>query len=581
SFASRTRILGAGAATQFDTRVAREQLIGTPIALFLQQSSQVDVLIDGRLISSQIINAGNQLLDTSTLPEGSYSIVLRITEPGRPSRDEVRFFIKDSRIAPVGQTVFQAFAGVLAPTRPNQIVHLTDTFYYQAGVAKRLSRRLGVDGTLLGTTTKALGEVGLYYMTRQARARIAGLVSSNGEVGALAQVNTTGSGPAHLSFDIRKIWGGGKKPLIPGTYDGSGFDAKNGNGLGRVGNDYLQINAAAGLRLGPANFRLFASYFDAGGARPEYSVGPSFDWLFLQKQRAQLRLEGDAQWTRHSRSAYLGVRFLLSANRAAVSGSTGYRSQKLDHGGVRERVVGTIDAQWSDQADSLGRYTVGAGIDRTPDRTAARGSASLFTDYGNGRADVIHDFSGSTQYGVSITTGAVFGGSSLKVGGRNVNESAVLVAVDGKDAHATFDVIVNDSPVAKVQSGKKAALFLTPYRRYDIRVRQAGNALLNYDATARRVTLFPGSVSTLSWDAAKVRTIYGRLIARDGSPIRNAVLHGKYGVGQSNDEGYFQIDTGAGDDINLHREDIAQCRVDLPEIGTAGEYQPIGDVQCR
>lgn len=574
----RTRILGVGAATQFDTRVERDQLIGTPIAVFLQQSSQVDILIDGRLIGSQVLDAGNQLLDTSMLPEGSYPIVLKIREPGRAVREEQRFFIKDSRIAPVGQTVFQAFAGMLAPTRRDKPIYVSDSFYYQAGLAKRLSKSFGVDATVLGTEEKALAEAGLYYLTRIARVRFGGLISTSGDVGALAQVSTTGSGPAHLSFDLRRVWSASISPLIPGSYDGKGFDAGGSGGAVRPSRDYLQMNAAAGLRFGSANFRIFASYFDTENSKSEFSIGPSFDWLFFQRQQFQLRLEGDAQKTRRSSSAYLGVRFLVAAKKLAVSGSAGHRWQDTYH--PRSRAVGSIEAELSDEAGALGRYVVGAGIDRTIETTIARSSGTLYTQHGVARGDLLHDFSGRTQYGLSVTTGAIVGGKDIQLGGRNINESAVLIGVNSKDSDATFDVLVNDATVAKVAAGEKAALFLTPYRRYDVRIRQAGSAMVTYDASSRRVTLFPGTVAKLDWDAVKVRTTYGRLIGSDGTPIRNALLQGKYGVGQSNEDGYFQIDTGSGDDIRLQSEELPECRVSMPEVAAA-DYQAVGDVQCR
>jgi hypothetical protein len=91
SLVGRRRILGVGAASQFDTRTDREQLEGTSLPVFVQQPSVVEILIDGRLAGSQVVEAGNKLIDTSGLPEGSYPIILRVREKGRGTRDERRF----------------------------------------------------------------------------------------------------------------------------------------------------------------------------------------------------------------------------------------------------------------------------------------------------------------------------------------------------------------------------------------------------------------------------------------------------------------------------------------------------------
>ena len=106
SLVGRRRILGLGAGSQFDTRADREQIEGTALPVFVQQSSVVEVLIDGRLAGSQVVEAGNQLIDTSGMPEGAYPIMLRIREPGRGTREERRFFVRDSRLPPQGQVRF-------------------------------------------------------------------------------------------------------------------------------------------------------------------------------------------------------------------------------------------------------------------------------------------------------------------------------------------------------------------------------------------------------------------------------------------------------------------------------------------
>src|SRR5207247_1591607 len=100
------KILGVGVGTQFDTRVDRDQVFGNQLIVFLAQRSRVDILRDGRLLTSRSYEAGNQALDTAGLPDGSYEVVLRIQEFGGGAREERRFFIKNARIAPLDQPVY-------------------------------------------------------------------------------------------------------------------------------------------------------------------------------------------------------------------------------------------------------------------------------------------------------------------------------------------------------------------------------------------------------------------------------------------------------------------------------------------
>src|SRR6185437_1135057 len=57
------RIVGLGLGTQFDTRTDRDVLEGTPLVLFLATSAQVDLIVDGPLVTSRTYGAGNNVLD--------------------------------------------------------------------------------------------------------------------------------------------------------------------------------------------------------------------------------------------------------------------------------------------------------------------------------------------------------------------------------------------------------------------------------------------------------------------------------------------------------------------------------------
>ncbi len=193
-FTGQRRIIGAGVGTQFDTWADQQSLHGTPLILFLASPSRVEILVDGRLISARSYPAGNVDLDTSSLPDGSYSVVLRIHQSNGSVREERRFFVKNKIAPPVGHPIYDAYAGLLANTERNRPISPSSTFYYQAGAAWRLSNTFAVDIGALGTQRKAIAQGGAWLILHQARFRISGLASSAGDAGALVQ-GTLGSRP--------------------------------------------------------------------------------------------------------------------------------------------------------------------------------------------------------------------------------------------------------------------------------------------------------------------------------------------------------------------------------------------------
>src|SRR6185503_8029423 len=202
----RRRIAGIGFGTQFDTRADRESLMGTPLILFRSQPSRVDFLIDGRLVASRSYDAGNDILDTSDLPDGSYPLVLRLQDSSGAVREERRFFVKTPEVAPAGQPLYFAYAGMLANTRVHHPVGLSNTLYYQAGTARRLSRPFAVDLSLIGTQKKVMAEAGGWLLSPLAQVRAAALLSTAGDKAVLLQGTSSGQSRLNFSFDLCGVW---------------------------------------------------------------------------------------------------------------------------------------------------------------------------------------------------------------------------------------------------------------------------------------------------------------------------------------------------------------------------------------
>jgi hypothetical protein len=580
SLVGRRRILGVGSATQYDTQADRRQLEGTPLPVFVQQRSLVEILIDGRLVSSRVVEAGNELLDTSGLPEGSYPVVLRIREPGGGTREEHRFFVKDERLAPPGHIRFQAFAGLIAPTREGHPISASDTLFYQVGAAKRLTDNVGIEANLLGTPTKAIGEASVSLLTKHARVRVTGLASSSGEYGGVLQLGSVGSGRFQYNIDLRRVWDRDGEGLIPGSLGGVGFDSGSSVGLADRGGSYTQLIASLGYMLGNASLRLFASYNDTEHSKPDYSIGPSVDWLVAHGRDFQLRIETDAQKSRDTTSAYVGVKYLFSGSGFATSGSAGYRTQDNGQGRGKAMSVGSVNSEWSGSSEAFGHYSIGAGLDRAIDGTSARGRGSIDSRYGNLRADLLHNFASETQYSLSVQSGAAVG-PRASVGGYNISESAMIVEVDGAQSAGRFEVLVDDAPMATVDAGKRATIFLQPYRRYAVRLRPLASASVHYDSGVRQVTLFPGNVDRQIWKAVQTFTVFGQLVDSNGLPITNGLLHGDHGAGSSDANGYFQIDVAANDRVTLDGAHGQACQLMLGKLEPRKGYSAAGKVVCR
>ena len=578
------RIVGIGIGSQFETRTDRDNLQGTPLVLYLSQPASVDILVDGRLVASRAYDAGNNLLDTSSLPDGSYPLILRIHEAGGAIREERRFFAKDRQIAPVGKPVYFGYVGKLANTRPGQPISLSDGFFYEFGSARRLSQQVALDLSVIGTSTKPIVEAGGWLITSLGRVRAAALASASGDYGALLQIASSQTGRLSLNLDLRRIWSHDSKPLVPFSTYVDTFDSQPIDAQQFADGSFTQASGSVGYQFGSAYLALIGSLRKDEGVRADYSIGPNLSWPFLTSHRVQIALQADAEMTRTTRAGYVGFRMLFNRAHYSVSSSLGARSVSAKDGVSQSRAVGDTTAQFSYADDRGTNLAVAGGLSRDVDSANAHAEGILHSRFGNARLDVIHDIEGDqrTQYGLTLQTGAVVERDDAVLGGRDLAESALVVSIDDKDKDAAkFEVLIDGQARATIKAGERLPIFLQPYRAYSVRLRPLNGASVWYDSEEREFTLYPGNVQHVSWHVEHLLTIFGRAVRPGGQPVANALITSRRGLGESNSDGYFEIETSANDVLAFNGGGGLSCKVKIGELGSKVDYAPVGKVVCQ
>lgn len=579
------RIVGVGVTTQFDTRTDRDTLRGTPLVVFLSQPARVDILVDGRLLTSASYEAGNNVLDTATLPDGSYSLLLRIHEANGAVTEERRFFAKNVQIAPVGQPIYFAYAGKLANTRPGRPVSLSDDIFYQFGTARRLTQNVALDLSVIGTRAKPMVEAGAWLITSPVRLRAAALASSKGDAGALLQIASGQVGPLNLNLDLRRIWSRDGRPLIPLPDYAATFEPIDLDGRQIGEGSYTQASGSIGYRLGAAYLEIIGSLRKDKALPLDYSIGPNLDWPVVNSNGLQIALHADAQATSSARSGYVGVRMFFNRGGYAVSSSVGRRglSGRGGSGPSGFRAVGDTTAHFSYADEGGTDLSLAGGVAREVDSTAGHAEAMVYSRFGSARGQVLHDFDGAnrTQYGLTVQTGAVLNRDDAVLGGRNLAQSAVVVSVDGASDGSQFDVLVDGHSRGRVRAGRRLPIFLEPYRSYSVRLRPVDAASVWFDTAAREFTLYPGNVQHARWHVEHLLTIFGRAVGTDGRAIADAMITSRRGIGQSDSNGYFQIEASSDDALSFETAGGTKCEVTLGGLDRKLDYSSVGRVLCQ
>lgn len=579
------RIVGVGVGTQFDTMTDHEAVSATPVVLFLSQPSRVDVLVDGRLVDSRAYEAGNNLVNTSTLPAGSYSLVLRIHESSGAVREERRFFAKNAQVPPVGQPIYYGYVGMLANTRRGRPISLSHDLFYQFGTARRLNDKVAVDLSVIGTSARPIFSAGAWYMSALGRLRVSGLVSTAGDRGALVQATSGETGRLSFNFDLRRIWSHDGKSLIPLSNYVDTFDSVPLDGKYVGSGSYTQISGSIGYRLGSAYLAVIGSLRKDRGLPTDYSIGPDVNWPIVNANGLQIAIQANAQLARNATGGYVGVRMFFTSRGYSLTSTAGRRALSSS-GDVKTsawRSVGDTTAHFAFGDENGTDAALAAGVTRELDSTTAHAEGTVYSRFGSARGEILQNFEGSkrTQFGLSIQSGAVLNRDDAVFGGRNLEESGLVVSIDGGTQKAQFDILVDGQPRGRIRAGERLPIFLRPYHEYSVRLRAVDAASVWYDSAARELTLYPGNVEHVRWHVEHLMTVFGRAVREDGTPVADAAVKSRRGIGQSNAEGFFQIETSENDHLTFNSGENDVCSVAIDGVETNRDYASVGKVICR
>lgn len=583
----RRRMVGAGVQSQVDTRLDRTLMAGTPLVVSLAIPARVDILRDGRLLTSRNYVAGNQTLDTSGLPDGAYEVVLRIQESGGGQRDERRFFTKNAAVAGIGEPIFFAYGGVLGEDRRGTPIAVTRTPFYQAGLATRFTPHLAMDATLVGTDKTAIVEIGGYWLTAAAQLRLAGLGSVRGDTGLLLQASSSGATRFNYSIDARRVWSHGDKPLLPVGYDSPMSAIQPIDRAAQLGTgSFAQVNGTISFDLKPGQVGLTGSYRRDRRTGRSYAIGPSVFWPLIARGDIQMSLRGDMTLSNQGKAASIGLSFQRLRAHTSLSATAGTRSISGTGNTGGTAFVGGVAASWQHDHVLGGDAALAGSVEHDVGGTLVRGRADLSTAHAAVSADVAQPIAGDngeTQYSVNFQTTAAVMRGHFALQGRDQNDSIIVVSVDGAAKGTPFEVLVDNAPRGIVHSGAQLSIAMPAYRRYAVRLRPAGSDIIRVDGGTRQVSLYPGNVTQLTWTAQRVVAMFGRLLWSDGTAVANAAVYVTGAIGNTDANGYFQIEAGTNAVAKVQAADGRTCRLPLAPTTASADtkgYTALGTLVC-
>src|SRR3546814_16190176 len=87
-----------------------------------------------------------------------------------------------------------------------------------------------------------------------------------------------------------------------------------------------------------------------------------------------------------------------------------------------------------------------------------------------------------------------------------------------------YRIKVNRQPYDRIKPGQTSAVGVAAYEEYEVELEAENAPPYDIDTSIRRITLYPGNVAYLKYEARNSFAVYGRVVDHSGKPQANVAL---------------------------------------------------------
>ncbi|WP_237063484.1 TcfC E-set like domain-containing protein [Microbulbifer zhoushanensis] len=574
SFAAAPYLYGLEYRSSYNSRTDNRQQQGAPLEVNMPLRGRVEVYRDGRLLHSELLEAGNQLLDTSTLPGGAYEIEVRsFDESGRPLAQFTQFFAKDARLPAPGEWRWSLQLGRPAQLSKDLMPTAAGDYLVSGGLARRIHDSAGVFASAAATETEQLLEVGARWVTPFVAISPSLLQTADGRQGH------------RLTAQVTTPW---FRLNASESYLENAQKTRAADNFSLLGRGFRQRNASASREFWDGQLTLRYSSREFGGAfvEPDFELDTGLEsageLITLEYRRNILR---NRNWL-----GDLTLAHSEADGRPLSTASLQFRARDKHWGhGTRARSeysetgfdnrVG-VDSTWNDRdtwaAELEQRLTAEtAGGDHfLGSRTRLSGhrgyldSSLQWTDSAGTEA---------FNYVGSFSTNLAGDGDTIAWGGERPYQSAVVVDIDGSPEE-DFEILVNGVRRGYARGEQRSVVNLPSFDTYEVSLRPLSDGFHDYTETSESLTLYPGNVARARYRIQPLILALGRIV-RNGRPEAKArITIGEYST-VTDENGVFQMEMhGDPRALTLPPVRWKGCHVALPDQIAGKHWINLGEI---
>jgi hypothetical protein len=591
TFVGNQNILGVNVGTTLNTLLQdKKSTYGSPLVVFLDLPSQVGIYRDNRLLASGLYPAGQQTLDTTSLPIGSYLVTLKIQDNLGNKREETRFFTKTQDLPPKDYPIYYANAGYLTnvshggSSQSAVLPAPSSTLIAQAGVNKRIGNNWGVSASSIATEQNGYLSSGLFFLLPyyQWQLKPEVIVGSDNDYG-VALSSHAQIGQAQLSLNARRTWAKDSQDNNSTVNDSSVFDP--------LLSGQSQVDFNMGFPIGKTLINLLTQWSKSGDSS-NYSYGVSSHSTLYHLRTSYLELNLSA--SRSSTESLLAVAALnwnFTGKQFSHRLSSSYRKDQSNSDNSGPTVA--IDSTWRHYDAAQEGLLLGAGISQSPSQQTASINLDDVNDYSRITAQTSHtqsigssnnsNSSAVTQYSGNVDSQVVWADDAQPSLGVGRGQTAgVVVYIDSDQPGQEFQVLTNGKIMKVVKTNEFTTVLLDAYRSYELTIKAVSQDFFKYDERPKQVTLYPGNYQYLTWKARQKLVIFTQVLLPNKQPFAQAKLENGTDFNYTDEQGYIQLEIYRdAREVEFVQANGDRCGAELPaNIPVENGFASLDSITC-
>ena len=549
-------ILGVSYQSSLKTRVDLEQAFSSELVVYLPRRAVVQLVINDRVYSGISYAAGNQVLDTSSLPEGTYQLDLQIVDPISGTRTEQRLFTKSTVIPPRDQSLFRFTAG--APLRFSEeriFPEIQNDYVFNATTSRRIDDRSAYSLGLLQFGEDSFAQASYINLSQQLSFKADASVGSHNTRALSASAAWFNK---DLSINLGAEW-----------YETDNVVPDDDEVLSQFyPSDFQQFGVSINRSFKKHSVGARTTLRREDGVNNDNATNQ----YAVFYRRPIFRRKGmsgffDATFQDDSIDRRLVLQTRVFFERLPFTGSL--RAEASNDDRVGTEFLAGADGRWQSPQDKPIRFKSGFYAERSDEKLSAGVSggvthpwyrADLSTDrVDNGNGSPITD----TVATFAAHLGVDRQGAAL--GSDEFLQSGFIVDIQGEPDGALFDIVVNSVKVSTGRIGVRQFVGLQPYETYRLQLvphSVLSNGLGNEEF---EFTLYPGHIHRVKLEAIREILLVATLVDSSGQLITDAIINRGPNPLLIGEDGFLQAELAPGESVTVESASTGLCQFVVPD----------------